>query len=653
MLPAQYDVSEISRRFAGGLRPPPDITVSEWADKCRILARNSPEPGPWRTDRVAYMREIQDNLSVHSGVEMTVLVKAAQGAGTEGLLNSVGYQIDCVGGDVLIVLPTTGIAKKFSRTRVTPLLTFSPTLRNKVAPVKSRDSSNTILLKEYSAGTILLTGANSASGLRSDPIPFLVMDEEDAYPLDIDGEGNPGDLAIQRTATFRNRRILRISTPTILQFSHIWTAFLSGDQRYFHIPMPCCGARHALVWSYKDGRRGGIVWPKGKPEEARYQCESCGELWDEWFKTDALPKGQWVPSHPGNGNGKIRSYQINSLYYPYGWPGSSWPNLALQFKRDSQDPVRFKTFWNLKLGLPWDDPSEARLDADVLYSRREAYSADLPLPAGIALITAGVDVQGDRIECEAVGWGPDEESWSLEYRVFPGDTSNLTTVLGNSPWQLLDQWLQSEWLSEMGMTLGIRAAGVDSGYNTQIVTQFCGERLQRQIHATKGKDGVSRPVYSQKAIHRRGKFPSPQLCGVDTAKEHVYAGLKVVQPGPRFSHFPNAPGYERNYFEMLTAEVRIPNYTKPSPTFEWKKKRTGSRNEALDCRVQAYWALTYLQQAMLVDLRGEWNRLDMAARQRREKEKQASVTGIGIAQQQVGQKQTLRDLLKPIPMGDD
>jgi len=613
-----------SLAFADALRPLPDLTVSEWADKHRILGRNSPEPGPWRTDRVPYIREIQDSLSPNSPVEMVILAKAAQGAGTEAILNAVGCQMAMSGGDILLVQPTTTTAKNFSRKRLAPMIEASPELRDRVAAPRSRASSNTLLFKEYAGGTLRLTGANSGSGLRSDPLPFLYMDEVDGYPIDIDDEGRPSELAIQRTANFRNRKIFMVSTPTLLDYSEIWNTFLSGDQRYYHVPCPLCGRTQELVWSHKDGRPGGIVWPKGKPEEARYQCEHCGDTFEEWRKTELLLKGAWVPAAPGNGGGKIRSYQISCFYYPYGWPGSSWPNLAAQWIRDHRDPIKLKTIVNLKWGRPWSDPSEAKTDANSLFNRRESYTPEIP--AGAAVLTAGVDVQGNRLEAELVAWGPNEESWSIEYVVFPGDTSKLIDA-GRSPWEALDAWLRGEWLSEYGVSLGIRACGIDSGFSTQTVTHFCGERATRRIFATKGKDG-NRPVYSQKAQRQRGKFPPPHIIGVDTAKEHIYAGLRLVQPGPRFCHFPLVPAYELNYFEMLTCEIRIPDYTRPTPRFEWRKKRPGDRNEALDARVNAYWALMYLQATSGLRLAAEVSKLQQQADRRAADHKRASVTGL-------------------------
>lgn len=645
------DLKGPSLAFADALRPPPDITVSEWADSRRVMGRNSPEPGPWRTDRVPYVREIQDNLSAHSGVEQVVLVKAAQGAGTEFLLNGLGYRMDSVGGNCLVVMPTVGVAKKFSRTRLSPMIELSPALREKVAPLRSRNGSNTILLKEYDGGTLLLAGANSASGLRSDPIPFLEMDEEDAYKQDLEDEGHPGELAIQRTATFRDRKIARVSTPTIEGYSHIWKAFLAGDQRYFHIPCPLCGAMQRLVWSHKDGRSGGLKWPKGKPEEARYQCEHCEGLWEEWRKTDALLEGRWIPEKPENGGGKIRSYQISALYYPYGWPGSAWPNLAAQWMRDYRDPVKLKTFWNLKLGLPWSDPSEAKVEAQTLFARRETYGPEIPARA--VKLTAGVDVQANRLEAEVAAWGPNEENWSIEYRVFPGDTSKLESDKSKNeietPWELLETWLKSEWLSEYDVTLGISATGVDSSYNTQKVTQWCGERAHLNIYAVKGKEGAARPIYTQKARRQRGKWPPPHIIGVDTAKEDIYSSLKVLQPGPRFCHFPLAPEYELSYFEMLTAEVRLPDYSGPTPKFVWKKKTPGARNEALDCRVYALWALIFLRQTRGLDLAREAQRLDEMARARAEREQRAGVTGV----QEQNKTRDFKDLLRPIAMKDD
>lgn len=578
--------------FAAGLRPEPDVSVSEWAEQYRIVGKPSPEPGPWRTSRVPYVRAIMDDLSPSSPVEIVALMKAAQGAGTECGLNAVGCWMHRYPDSCLIVQPTTKTAKHFVRTRLDRLIDSCPVLREIVAAPRSRDASNTITLKEYGPGrdTLAIVGANSGVDLRSYPSRYAWMDEVDGYPMDLDHEGDPTELVIQRTAAFRRRKIFMLSTPTLEQVSLIYRWYQRGDQRKFHVPCPLCDHFQPLIWYAGKDQVGGLRWPKGQPDQVRYQCQRCGDMFEEWRKVDLLQRGEWWPTEPSMGGGKIHSYQINALYYPYGWPENAWTNLAAKWEADHRDPLKRKTFINLKLGEPYKDPAEAKADADALMARRESYGPELPL--AVAVLTAGVDVQANRLEAELVGWGKDEESWSIEYRVFPGDTSKLAGSADHpSPWEQLEAWLLSEVCNEAGLALSIRACCIDARYNREAVRKFCAERWGRRIWAIVGQEG-QRPVWPTKAKRQRGILPPPFTVGVDAAKESVYARLKVMEPGPSYCHFPS--GRDRDYFEMLTAEIRVPDYTGPVPKFQWRKKTAGARNEALDTRVYAYAALVGL-----------------------------------------------------------
>lgn len=592
--------------FVEGFRPEPELLVSQWADRFRIVGKPSPEPGPWRTGRVPYTREIMDNQSPSSPVEITVLMKAAQGAGTECALNALGCWMHRYPDSAMVVLPTTKTARHFVRTRLDRLIESSPELRDIVAQPRSRVASNTLTLKEYGAGrdTLVIVGANSQADLRSYPSRYALMDEVDAYPPDLDGQGDPTEQVIQRTAAFRRRKIFMLGTPTLEEVSLIFRWYLRGDQRKYHIPCPHCGHRQPLIWYAGEGALGGLRWPKGEPDKARYQCERCGDTFEEWQKVELLQRGEWVPSASGNNNGKIRSYAINALYYPYGWPENAWANLARKWEADHRDPLKLKTFINLKLGEPYKDPAEAKADSEVLLARREAYGPELP--AGVAVLTAGGDVQANRVEAELVGWGRDEESWSIEYKVFLGDTSKPEV------WQAVDAWLRSEYLSEYGLPLSIRACCIDARYNRETVRKFCGDRWGRRIWAIVGQEGQTRPVWPLKAKRQRGQFPPPFTVGVDAAKVILFARLNIPEPGPGFCHFPVT--YDRHYFDMLTSEVRIPDYTRPVPVFRWQKRSGGARNEALDARCYAYAALMGLASSTAFRLNLEVERFQALAK---------------------------------------
>ena len=615
--------SLVAGAFARGLRPEPELSVSQWADQYRIVGKPSPEPGPWSTARVPYAREIMDALSPSSPVEIVALMKAAQGAGTEVGLNAIGCWMHLYPDSTMIVQPTVDSAKKFSRIRLERMFEATPALRDIVAEPRSRNSSNTISLKEFGPArdTLVITGANSAVGLRSYPSRYVLADEIDGYPPDVDGEGDPIDLVMQRTGAFRNRKLFLLSTPTVEAVSNINRWWLAGDQRKFHVPCPLCGVRQPLVWG-AGLEVGGLRWPKGDPDKALYECVSCAGRWPEWRKVDMLPEGVWVPALPGNGGGKIRSYHINALYYPYGWPENAWPNLAARWDRDHRDPVRLKTFVNLKLGEPWRDPSEAKADAEMLLVRRESYGPELP--AGVAILTAGVDVQANRLEVEIVGWGKGEESWSIDYRVLLGDTAQPAV------WAELDALLQLEAMSELGLSLSIRAVWVDSGYQTEIVTRFCGERFRRNVWAIKGKSGPGK-VWGQKPKRQRGQYPPPFTVHVDAAKEAIYSRLKIETPGPGFCHFPNER--DKVYFDQLTSEVRIPDYSGPAPKFVWRKKAAGDRNEAFDCRVYNLAALKGLESSTAFRLDAEADALVQIAEARAKRAKQLQEAAVTPARE--------------------
>lgn len=556
------------------LLPPPRLTVSEWADRHRVLDNSSPEPGLWRTNRTPYLSEIMDSLSPSAPCERVVFMKPAQIGGTEALLNVCGYLMHHAPSPIMMIQPTVEMAKRFSKQRLDSLIENCPALRGKVRDPRSRDSGNTVLMKEFTGGVLILTGANSAVGLRSLPAKYVLADELDAWPADADGEGDPFLLACKRTIAFgTQRKILAISTPTLEGLSRIEALYKTSDQRRYYVPCPRCGHYQVLVWS-------GVVWEKEQPETARYRCEACAFLIENWQKTEMLARGEWRPTAAGDG--RTRGYHISALYSPVGWPG--WPDLAREFLEAKKTRETLQVFVNTILGETWRDEAAVPLEADVLYSRREPFIAEAP--AGVALITAGADVQADRIECEMVGWGAGEESWSLGYFVIHGDTGQPEV------WTDLDQLLLRQWKHQSGLLLPVRAACIDAGFETATVVEFCSARRARRIWAVKGTAGFGKPIWPRRATAGGRNRGEMFLVGVDTAKERVYSRLRVERPGPGYCHFPLDRG--RDWFEMLTSERIIVErgerkFSKPA----------GVRNEALDARAYAMAALFALYMAGL------------------------------------------------------
>ena len=556
--------------------------MSEWADRNRRLSPEaSAEAGEWRTDRAPYQKALLDALTPNSPYERVVFMSSSQVGKTECLNSFVGYVIDQDPGPVLVVQPRVEDGESWSKDRLAPMLRDTPCLRGKVADVRSRDSNNRILHKRFQGGSITIAGANSPAGLAMRPIRYVLLDEVDRYPPSAGTEGDPISLAVKRSTTWWNRKILLVSTPTVKGASRIESWWLRSNQSSYWVPCPECHGFQVLVWP-------NLIWPKDHPEEAKYRCVHCERLFESYRKPWMLAHGEWRSANPKS---KIAGFWINQLYSAW----KEWPETAIEgVEARHGGPETWRAFINTALGELWDDEAETSVDIATLLARREDYGPRLP--AGVCLLTAGVDVQVDRAEVELVGWGKGEESWSVEYRVFPGDPS------APELWRALDEYLGRQWLHEYGISLPIAAAGIDSGFHTQQVYDFCRVRYHRRIFALKGKAGHL-PVWPKKPTRNTINRTPMWIVGVDSAKSVIYGRLKIEQPSTGYCHFPAER--TREWFEQLLSETLVTSYSRGVPVREWRPKK-GVRTEVLDARVYAYAALCGLvSMGLRVDMEAE------------------------------------------------
>ena len=556
--------------FLDGLRPEPRLTVSEWADANRKLSQESAaEYGQWRTSRTPYLKDVMDALSVYSTYKKIIVMKGAQLGFTEAGNNWIGYIIDNSPAPTLMVQPTDDTMKRTSKMRIDPMVEASESLSKKVAKTKSRSKENTITQKKFPGGTLLMVGANSPAGLRSVPIRNLFLDEVDAYPYDLEGEGSPIELATARTRTFAKKKIFIISTPTIKDFSAIEREFNQTDQNYFHVMCPECGRYHILEFNQ-------LNWDKTY-KNVRMACPECGALIEERMKTKMLASGKWVPSHPEKSNKSVIGYHLSSFYSPFGW--MSWAEIAELYDKTQQDPSKLKTFVNTVLGEVSEESGDSP-EWQNIYNRREDYNINT-VPSEVCFLTCGVDVQKDRLELEIVGWCADKSSYSIDFRVLLGQT-----VL-EDVWNQLSQVLDETWLRD-GIELNISKMAIDSGYNTTEVYSFCRKHPVRTI-PIKGQDNLGIAVSTPKQIDysKKGKKIGKVKVwgiGVSKLKSELYGWLKIetkeeegiLTYPPCYLHFPQ---YDQRYFEGLVAEKWIES------KHAWKK--TYERNEPLDCRIYA------------------------------------------------------------------
>jgi phage terminase large subunit GpA-like protein len=554
--------------------------VSEWADEHRYLSqRASAEPGRWRTDRTPYLREIMDALSPSSPIERVVFQKGAQIGGTEAGNNWLGYIISRAPGPVMAVSPTVELAKRASRQRIDPLIEESPALRDLVQPARARDSGNTVLSKEFPGGVLVMTGANSAVGLRSMPVRYLFLDEVDAYPPDADGEGDPISLATKRTATFARRKILMVSTPTVTGLSRIEAAFAESDQRYYYVPCPECREPQVLKWAQVKWSEIGVG-----PEAAKYACAHCGSLLDNAAKAWMLPRGEWRAT--ADGDGRTAGFHLSALYSPPGW--FSWADAAQEFVQAGRNPNRLKVVVNTILGETFAESGEAP-DWQRLYERREDYPLGT-VPAGGLYLTVGADVQKDRLEVEIVAWGRRRESWSVDHRILFGDPAQPDV------WAQLDRVLAETFPHVGGGRLSIGKLAIDTGgHHTQAVYEWTSRQAADRVLAVKGVHGTSVALGSPTLVdvnargRRLARGGRLWPVGVSILKGQLYGWLAQDPPEPGepapegYCHFPE---YPPEYFKQLTAERLVRRRTKSGfVKLEWELTR--ERNEALDLRVYA------------------------------------------------------------------
>lgn len=560
--------------ISDSLLPPESLTLTEWADKKRILPRaSSSEHGQWRTSRFPFLAEIMDKLSPQDKTEQVVIMKGAQLGFTEIGLNWIFYTIDHNPCPVLYVQKTIEAVEKFNRQRFNKSIDAMPELEKKLITRGKKYSNTTKRMKMFPGGIVILGGANSAASLRSMPIQNLILDEEDSFEADIQQEGSPSELAIRRTANFPNRKILRISTPTVKETSVIEPLFEEGDQRRFYVPCPYCKNKDWIRWH-------NIKYDDDNPKTAKLRCEKCEKLIPECKKTWMLERGEWVPENPG---GAFPSYHISSLYSPLGF--YSWKD-AVKLWLSAQknfDKSLLKVFINTVLGETFTEAGKT-IRASWLEERKEQYLH--PVPEGVLVITAGCDVQDHMIACEVVGWGAGEESWSLAYQTFTGDTEYRPV------WDALDMFLRQQWPHPSGQILNPVCVAIDSGFRTKVVYDYCLQREYMRFYPVKGRFGWGNG-YIRRPANRTKEGVWMFISFVDELKSKVYSHLRVEDPGPGYCHFPDYPSHNDQFFKMMTAETLKTARKGGRSALVWELPK-GRRNEALDCRCYNIAALTIM-----------------------------------------------------------
>lgn len=572
------------------LEPIKKITVSEWADRERILPSNSAEPGRWKTSRVPYAKEIMDAFT-QTGIVRVAVKSAAQVSKTECLLNIVGRYAQVDPCSMMVVMPTLEMAQDFSKDRLTRMIEdtkiLTPLFYSDRMSAKSRDKNQTMLSKFFTGGRLVLVGANSATGLASRPIRLLLCDEVDRFPTSASGgEGDPISLAAKRTSTFWNKKIGLFSTPTTEGASRIDVEYLAGTQEEWRHKCPNCGEFHTLdyeqmttdfeEYSNATGNKTVVV------KSVKWRCPDCGEDFSE-LEMKASEQKYFALNPEAAANG-IRSFFINGFASPW----LSWKEIMQEWHEARGDAVREQVVYNTRFGKSYRLKGEYS-DENEFLSRREEYAAEIP--AGVKVLTAAVDVQDNRLEYEICGWADGEECFAIQKAEVWGKPNKAET------WAQLDEILDREYQCADKSFLKIARTFIDSGYSTENVYAYCRRRSNRGIFAIKGYGAYGIPLIYK--LTQTGGV-TVVILGVNMGKQEVFNRLGIGTPGKLYFHFPKDDGflprgYDQVYFKQLIAEHRVIRWSGGTAHQAWEPIYKGVRNEALDLRCYNICAIKSLK----------------------------------------------------------
>lgn len=595
---------ELFKKIANrALKPVPLLTVSQWADRYRVLSSDSgAEVGRWKTSRAPYQREIMDSFT-QDGI-WKVIVKSASQIGKSDIMNNVIGRFACLDpAPILMIQPTITMAEDYSKSRIAPMIKATSILGDIFREPKSRESNNTILSKLFPGGRLVMGGANSPAGLASRPVRIVLADEVDRFPESAGTEGDPLDLAIKRTSTFWNKCIGIFSTPTIQGESRIEDAYLEGTQEEWQHRCPNCGEWHLVNNRNIHSDYETKIDKKGNKhvlvKDVVWRCPDCGFAFDELAMKQAEQK--YVIQNASALEKGVRSFFVNCFASPW----LSWVDIMQEWLEAKGAPEREKVATNTLFGETYERKGQFSDTAPFL-ARREQYGAELP--DGVLFLTAAVDTQDNRLEYEVEGWGEGEECWGIKKGVILGVPDDIRV------WGELDMQLDREYHFLNGGGLLIARTFIDSGgHYADAVYDYCYRNMAKQRFAIKGASTpgvplihkyVKVPLFSNRNKRKSTKRTKTAktiplvLLGTDSGKQYIMDRLAIETPGSKFYHFPldradDNPvaetlwnrGYDDIYFKGLIAEQRVPHKKDGRLVYTWENVAKDHRNEPLDLRV--------------------------------------------------------------------
>lgn len=566
----KYIVTEYQKRALQFLKPPERLTVSQWAEKYRVLdSKTSAIPGHWRNAQTPYLVDIMDELNNYETEEI-VFVKPTQVGGTEALQNMVGYVIQQDPSPAMIVYPTDSLAKSVSENRLEPMILSAPTLAERY---RKNESDRQEL--QFDGMYLSLEGSNSPSKLASKAIKYLFLDEVDKYPGASKKEADPISLAKERTKTFHNKKIFITSTPT-LKTGHIWKAKEDADiEKHYFVPCIHCGEYIELKFSqikFPENEEG--LSYTDRAECAVYVCQECGCLINDHEKSRMLQMGRWQTVKQNTKYTKKVVYWMNTLYSPF----VRFADIAREFLYTKDDPDRFQNFVNSWLAEPWED-TKLKTSEDLVMDRQTELESNI-VPDWAKLLTGGVDVQESCLYWTIRAWGDYLTSQNIAH----GQALSFAEI---------ERVMNLEYTRRDGGSMVVDLALIDSGNDTDRVYDFCAGASDWAL-PVKGSSNTMLSHYKLSKINKVGSSAyGMNLVLVDTGKyKDMIAGRMQKKNGTGAWMVYN--GCDREYAQQVTAEHKVNSKNGKKTEQIWVVKTTRADNHYLDCEVYAMAAADIL-----------------------------------------------------------
>lgn len=592
MIDSPVAVSSALRRAASRIRivceVPDGGTVTAFAEKRLPVVDGGSVKGPYRVALTPYQRRWQDLIGDPS-VSRIVLCWASQLGKTTVIRNGLSYRIKRMPSSILAVQPKIDRAETWAKEEIDVMVRAAPVLREIVGLDRAR--GGTLRFKPFPGGYLFIASAQSATELASRSTAFVAADEVDRYEVLV-GEGNPLKIVEQRMAAQDVGLLLATSTPRDHESSLIWPALEEGSNERCHVPCPHCGVAQELEWGGLQ-EPFGVKWPNGRPDLAEYMCRICGRMIAEKHKTGMLAEHAWVVT---NDEGKYPSSHLSALYSPFGM--SRWGILAQQFVSAAHKPADLQVFMNTRLALTWKEGTH-EVKSDDLAARATERLEECVVPDGVGVLTAGIDVQDNRIEMWVWGWGAGLESWPIAHHIITGDPTIRPGDAG-SLWDEVERHRTMLYQHVSGQRVRVAMTMVDSGYSTTTVYRYTDRRKGRGVYACKGVGMPGQPLLGKPSLETQGRVVVYPVGDHNSKSEFLRSQILVKEPGPGFVHLPQWMTLE--LIDQLVSEKRVKRVQGGKVVHQWVPKQEGSPNEALDCRRYARAALEKLGNAIIQNL---------------------------------------------------